>query len=137
MHARSHARSDWAQAKPGSVGFGWRHQDRLNQPYQREPVGGGTLLLAGGFRRIFVWPLSIEGREQLHPGPGKTPCAQNLSPGISPVSQEVRDRARRALHIQTAGGEIIGLIGSRAPRSRRRLKLRQERHVYSKRSLRV
>src|SRR6266704_457946 len=64
------------------IGFGWGHQDRLNQPYQREPLGGGTLPLAGGFRRIFVWPFSIEGREGLHPGPGKTPCAQNVPPGI-------------------------------------------------------
>ncbi len=31
------------------IGFGWGHQDRLNQPYQREPLGGGTFLLAGGF----------------------------------------------------------------------------------------
>src|SRR5260370_41764056 len=98
--------------------MGWGPPDRVNESYQRAPVGGRTLLLAGGFRRIFVWPFSIEGREQLHPGPGKTPCAQNLSPGISPVSQEGRDRARRALHIQTAGGEINRLKTPARPKAR-------------------
>src|SRR4051812_2943191 len=58
--------------------------------------------LAGWLWRILLRPFSTYPNHPLHSEPGAAPCQIDLSRGIPPVTQKIRNRPRRTVYFQTS-----------------------------------
>jgi hypothetical protein len=99
---RPPAHAGWVTAGCVALGIGSGCQGELRTIHQRAEMVRPTVLVAGGFRRLFLFALASGHGQSLHPRPKAAPRAAILPRRIRPIPGKVRRGLRRTVCFQNA-----------------------------------